>query len=370
MTHSSREPSDRIDGPEPKRLKTFVTGRDIVVIGASAGGIQALKQVAGGLPRNLRATVFVVVHSSPEAPSLLPELLSKAGYLPAQHAVHGERFRRGRIYVAPPDRHLLLSDGTMQVTLGPRENGFRPAVDPLFRTAAAEHGPRVVGIVLSGALDDGTRGLKDIKREGGIAIAQHIEEATIPQMPLSAIQNVEIDHILPAADMPSVITRLANERLGVKMTATHRKSGKRDVAQHGTRRLEEPGMRGPPSPFTCPECGGTLWEKRDGKLSVFQCHVGHGYTADALGASLDERVETAMWTALRTLEENVALQHRLAQRASGLGLSALAASHTEKARLASERAASLQTVLTNERSAYRVTRHKREKKSTNTKRKK
>jgi len=150
--------------------------------------------------------------------------------------------------------------------------------------------------------------------------------------------------------------------LSIKMTAKHGKAGKRDVAQHGSRRLEEPGLRGPPSPFTCPECGGTLWEKKDGKVTAFQCHVGHGYTADALGASLDERVETAMWTALRTLEENVALQHRLAQRASGLGLSALAASHIEKARLASARAASLQMVLTNERPRRAVTRRKRAKK--------
>jgi two-component system chemotaxis response regulator CheB len=190
-----------------------VPGRDIVVIGGSAGGITALRDVVAELPRTLEATLFVVVHSSAESPGMLPDLLSSVGALETTYAEHGERFERGRIYVAPPDRHLLLRDGVMHVSRGPRENGFRPAVDPLFRTAATEHGSRVVGIVLSGGLDDGTHGLRDIKRHGGVAVAQHVEEATIPNMPLSAIQNVEVDYIVRAAEMGPLITRLASERL-------------------------------------------------------------------------------------------------------------------------------------------------------------
>jgi two-component system chemotaxis response regulator CheB len=182
-----------------------VTGRDIVVIGGSAGGVTALRAIVAGLPKRLPATVFVVVHRPSLSPSRLPELLNKLDTLPSSHAVDQQRFERGHIYVAPPDRHLLLSNGTMRVTLGPRENGFRPAVDPLFRTAAEHHGARVVGVILSGALDDGTRGLQAVKHAGGIAIVQDIEEASVRNMPLSAIRNVEVDHIAPAAAIAALI---------------------------------------------------------------------------------------------------------------------------------------------------------------------
>lgn len=156
-----------------------MSARDIVVVGASAGGVPALLDLASGLPEKLPAALFVAVHSSAESPGALPAMVGRAGPLPAAHAVDGQPFAHGRIYVAPPDHHLLLHDGTVRVTRGPRENGFRPAVDPLFRSAAVSQGPRVVGIVLSGALDDGTAGLQTIKRHGGIAIAQNLEDALV-----------------------------------------------------------------------------------------------------------------------------------------------------------------------------------------------
>jgi len=182
-----------------------VTGRDIVVIGGSAGGVTALREIVAGLPKRLPATLFVVVHRPSASPSRLPELLNKLDTLPSSHAVDQQRFQPGHIYVAPPDRHLLLSDGTMRVTLGPREHGFRPAVDPLFRTAAEHHGARVIGVILSGALDDGTRGLQAVKRAGGVAIVQDIEDATVRNMPLSAIRNVQVDHIAHAAAIAALI---------------------------------------------------------------------------------------------------------------------------------------------------------------------
>jgi two-component system chemotaxis response regulator CheB len=316
------------------------------VIGASAGGLAGLEAVVGGLPGNLGASLFVVSHSCPELPSRLPELLSRAGALSATHAVDGERFRRGHIYVAPPDHHLLLRDGTMLVTLGPRENGFRPAVDPLFRTAAHEHGPRVVGIVLSGALDDGTRGLAEIKRAGGVAIAQHIDDAEIPAMPMSAIRNVDVDHVVPANAIAPLIVRLANERVrGVNGRARRRRG--HDVAEHGSHKLDNPHLESP-APFTCPECGGALWQRRSGKLTDFYCHVGHSFTSEALASGLNDRVEGAMWTALRTLEESTVLQQRLAEDTRARGLNALARAHERRARTNAARADAIRGVLTND----------------------
>ena len=282
----------------------------------------------------------------PGASSLLPELLSRAGALPATHAIDGERFRRGHVYVAPPDHHLLLHDGVTMVTLGPRENGFRPAVDPLFRTAARQHGRRVVGIVLSGALDDGTRGLQEIKRAGGMAIAQRVEDATIPAMPMSAIRNVEVDHIVAASAIAPLIVRLTSEPLRGAVRAP-RRGGQHDVAEHGTRKLANRHPKSP-SPFTCPECGGALWQGRDGKMTDFYCHVGHSFTAESLASGLNDRVESAMWTALRTLEESTVLQRRFAENARTHGLAALAAAHEQRARTSALRADTIRAALTND----------------------
>ncbi|HYR96430.1 MAG TPA: chemotaxis protein CheB [Candidatus Binatus sp.] len=239
-----------------------MTPRDIVVIGASAGGVTALMELASGLPREFPAALFVVVHSSPDSPGFLPEIVSRAGPLPAAHAVDGERFSHGRFYIAPPDRHLLVEDGTVRVTRGPSENGFRPAVDPLFRTAARSHGARVVGVVLSGALDDGSQGLQVIKDLGGVAIAQHPDDALIPSMPRGAIRNVGVDHVLPVREMAAVITRLASEPVPEGTHAMSRRGPRKTDTTEEPPSLQEETPRGPLSPFTCPECGGTLWETR------------------------------------------------------------------------------------------------------------
>jgi two-component system chemotaxis response regulator CheB len=188
-----------------------VGARDIVVIGASAGGVSALLEIAAGLPRGLPASLFVAVHGSPDSPGFLPDVLSRAGPLPASHAVDSERFRHGRIYVAPPDRHMLLTERSIKVTRGPRENGFRPAVDPLFRSAAEGHGSRVIGIVLSGGLNDGTHGLRAIKEQGGIAVVQDVDEALVSSMPASAIQNVNVDHVVTVRELPALLARLVEQ---------------------------------------------------------------------------------------------------------------------------------------------------------------
>src|SRR5947208_719752 len=188
--------------------------QDIIAIGGSAGGLEALATVLKGLPRSLNASVFVVLHTSPQSGGALSQILGRTATLPVQFAIDGETPQRGHIYVAPPDHHLTFDDGTISVARGPRENGFRPAVDPLFRAAAKQYDGRVVGVVLSGAMDDGTFGLIAVKEAGGAAIVQHPYEAFVPSMPLSAIQNVEVDHIVRSDEMPALLIKAAESGLG------------------------------------------------------------------------------------------------------------------------------------------------------------
>ena len=324
-----------------------MTGRDIVVIGASAGGVQSLRELVSGLPEGLPAAILVVVHSGVESPGLLPQLLERMGPLRSRHARTGDRLEHGTIYVAPPDRHMILQDGTIEVTRGPRENGFRPAVDPLFRTAAEVAGPRVVGVVLSGGLSDGTHGLLTIKRHGGIAIVQRAEEAFVPSMPLSAIQNVDVDHIVSASDMGPLIARLSRE----PVMGSVRTSKKRDVAERGWHALHAKDLSGPPSAFRCPECGGALWELNDGDFLRYRCHVGHGFSADSLAAGQAVELETALWTALRTLEERAAFRRRLAKRARDNGLDTIADQYEEQVGDSERQAGIIRGVLTNDEDA-------------------
>ena len=289
-----------------------MANRDIVVIGASAGGINALLDLVGALPP-LPAALFVVVHTSPEPDGLLPKIIERSGSWKAAVATDGSRIRHGLIHVAPPDCHLLLRRSGIRVVRGPRENRFRPAIDPLFRTAAETYGSRVIGIVLSGGLDDGTHGLELIKRHGGIAIVQDPEEAIQPSMPLSALRHVEVDHILRAGEIGETLSQLVAEEVEVEPHDNATKE-QPDVAE-GTAQNEKIAEGRPPSPFTCPECGGALWELEGGSVLRYRCHVGHGYTADSLLVDQSDSLENAMWAALRALEEHGMLRRRLAEHA-------------------------------------------------------
>jgi two-component system chemotaxis response regulator CheB len=291
--------------------------RDIIVVGASAGGVEALVRVVRGLPSDLPAAVFVVLHLPAGTTSVLPQLLSRAGSLPAAHPTHADLIEHGRIYVAPPDRHLLIVGGRVQLSIGPRENGHRPAIDPLFRTAARSCGRRVVGIVLSGALDDGSAGLSAIKMRGGLAVVQDPEDALFPSMPNSAMANVAVDYVLSADE----IGRRVLELIGVptEELPTPRSS---PTLQVESRMAElEPDLThkeqlpGTPSAFACPECGGVLWELDENDLLRFRCRVGHAYSPDTLSAKKLETLEDALWVVLRALEEQAALAQRLAYQA-------------------------------------------------------
>ncbi|HEY3730999.1 MAG TPA: chemotaxis protein CheB [Steroidobacteraceae bacterium] len=302
-----------------KRRPVRVT-RDIVVIGTSAGGVQVLQELLRGLPDDFPGSIFIVAHLSPTRPSILPQILDRATDLPVEAAQNGGRIRRGRVYVCVPDYHLTLKRDHMVLSRrGPRENGFRPAVDPLFRTAARAFGSRTVGLILTGGMDDGTLGLGIIKDFGGIAIAQDPEDAVFPNMPQSAIRHVNVDYVMPVASIPALLTRLASEPLpaAARAMANPRKDAQPDVAETGRAALLAGLDRGPPTNVTCPQCGGSLWELNDRKLARYECHVGHSYTAETLLEDKNGELEGALWGGLRALEEGAELRRRMARRLRG-----------------------------------------------------
>src|ERR1041384_7292509 len=187
--------------------------RDIIVIGASAGGVQALSKLVAAFPPDLPAAVFIVLHIPSHAPSFLPDILARDARIPVAHATDREEIREGKVYVAPPDQHLLIEDRHVKLVHGPKENLHRPSIDALFRSAARWAGPRVIGVVLTGARDDGTVGMRAIKQCGGIAVIQDPEDALYPGMPRSALENAQIDFVLPIAEIPPLLVRLANETI-------------------------------------------------------------------------------------------------------------------------------------------------------------
>lgn len=279
----------------------------IIVAGASAGGVESLMAFTAALPADFNAPIFVVMHISPNYVSKLPEILSRNGPLPASHPKDGEKFKAGHIYVAPPDRHMLIEDDRVIITRGPKENRNRPSIDALFRSAAYYHREKVIGIVLSGALDDGTSGLWNIKRMGGVAIVQELAECMVDSMPASAMKQVNVDYVLSASAMGVLLDRLVRE-------AAHAKPGSGEKA-HQVMGLEvsiamegdafEKGIMdvGKLSPFACPECHGVLVEIREGKRSRFRCHTGHAYSSSALVSQIAESVDKSYWKAMRGLEE-------------------------------------------------------------------
>lgn len=294
-------------------------GHDIIVVGASAGGVEALKTLVAGLPKDLPAALFIVVHIRAESKSFLPEILSRYGALPATHAKDREVIEHGRIYLAPPNYHLLVKRGYMRLVQGPKENSTRPAVDPLFRTAAKAYGRRAVGVVLSGTLDDGTAGLIDLKKLGGIAVVQDPDDALFSGMPSSAIEHANVDHILPISSIASALVRLAYEPVeeeGAEAVSSESEINRdTDIVEVDGTALREDGHPGPASNFTCPDCGGTLFQVREKGFLQFRCRVGHAFSGQSLVAGQAESQEVALWAAIRSLEERAELMHKMATNA-------------------------------------------------------
>jgi two-component system, chemotaxis family, protein-glutamate methylesterase/glutaminase len=315
--------------------------KDIVVVGASAGGMEALQKLVARLPADFPGSLFVVWHLAPGAKSMLPQILSRAGPLQASYPEDGDRIEPGRIYVAPNDHHLLLERGTIRVARGPKENRFRPAIDPLFRSAAYIYGPRVVGVVLTGALDDGTAGLWTVKLRGGTAVVQEPTDALVRSMPLNALDNVEVDHKLPAGEIGELLGRLVREEAAAAPRVPAHEDEKtareihiareRDALEEGTLRLGEL------SPFTCPECHGVLAMLREGKIVRFRCHTGHAFSADTLLTANGEELEARLWDAVRACDEAVLLLNRLGEEFAKSGNTAAAERCFDEAREAHER---------------------------------
>ena len=295
------------------------TTRDIVIIGGSAGALAPLKCIASLLPRDLPAAVFVVLHVSADFRSYIPQILNSAGPLEARHAEDGELVQRGTIYVAKPDFHLLLEDGHIRESRGPRENRHRPAIDPLFRTAARLYGRRVIGVILSGNLDDGAAGLMTVKMRGGLAIVQEPNEALSPEMPTNAIRYAQPEYILPVGEIAKMIAKSVRSEpsegeAGPMEDKEGRKSSASEPDVADLRAAVEEEKSGEPSEFACPECHGVLWEERNGELVRYRCRVGHAYTESALSGEMSQATEAALWASLRALAEQSALLKRMANR--------------------------------------------------------
>ena len=300
--------------------------------------------IVAGLPTNLHAAVFIVIHTAPDGPALLDLLLTRSGRLRAHYTTDGEPIRPGDIYLAPPDRHLVLRPDCVRVTRGPRENRFRPAVDPLFRTAAVAHGRRVIGIIVSGGQDDGAAGLAAIKRRGGTAIVQDPEEAIANGMPRAAARHVRVDFTARAVEIPKLVVRLVQEQKDRGDTPMSDDLPP-DIAEAGRDAIHESEQLGPPSPFTCPDCGGTLWQSEDGDLLQFQCHVGHRYGGASLESAQSEALDHALWAALRALEESAELRQRMAEHAESRGMSSIAADYRAQALESEARAEAIRRIL-------------------------
>jgi two-component system chemotaxis response regulator CheB len=297
---------------DPKRL---------IVVGTSAGGLEALRTLAAALPEDLAAPICVVMHTSPQSPGILHEILGRSGRLPATSARNGERLRAGHIYVAPPDCHLLVEPGRLRVTKGPRENRFRPAVDPLFRSAAQVFGPAAIGVIMTGNLDDGTAGLWAVKQLGGTAIVQDPEDALYPSMPENALRHVRVDYVVPLAEIGPLLARLTQAPAVEAEPAAVPDQVEVEVKIAKEQNALDAGLEqiATPSSFACPECHGVLLQLEEGGRIRFRCHTGHAYSAESLLAAVGESIEEALWTAVRSLEEGGLLLQRIAEHLGSHG---------------------------------------------------
>ena len=320
-----------------------------IVIGASAGGLQPLREVVSRLPAGFSVPIFVAMHVPAYQPSHLPEILSWTGLLPALHPEDNRRTEPGFIYIAPPDHHLLIDNGSIAVKRGPKENGFRPSIDALFRSAAYSYGPGVIGVVLSGALNDGASGLWSIKRLGGIAIVQEPNQAAYPSMPRSALEYIEADYKVPSIEIASLLIQLTQKQSeSVEMIGdganedANRMAIETQIAA-GVNLPEKTVLGlGELSQFTCPECRGALVRIKEGGMLRFRCHTGHGFSADALLEGLMETVSGLIWQTTRGFQEASMLLEHMGQHLRENGEVATAKRFLAKARELNQQASRFQ----------------------------
>lgn len=332
------------------RRKGWDMVTDVVVVGASAGGVEALRAMTGSLPADLPAPVIVVLHIPRRAPSALPAILSRSGPLPAVPVEQGIPLRNGTIYVAPSDRHVLIADGHLHLSLGPMENGHRPAIDPLFRSAAAEFGSRAIGVVLSGTRDDGTAGLAAISRRGGDALVQEPGEALYAAMPLNALEYVPSATRHPADKLGVVLAELLRDEARAAIPPAGPDSvllAENSISAMSAAPDATAGLVGAvPSGLSCPSCDGVLFELPGEPAPRFRCRVGHAWSPHSLAVEQTTEAEDALWMALRALEDRAALLRRLAERAEQRGHLRSAEMHRDRAVEAAQNADRVRTLLT------------------------
>jgi two-component system, chemotaxis family, protein-glutamate methylesterase/glutaminase len=328
-----------------------VPGHDIIVVGASAGGVGALRTLVKGLPPDLSAAVFVVLHVSPHGTSLLPTILNRAADLPCEPAADGDPVQPGRVYVGVPDRHLMVDRGTVRVMKSPKENRLRPSVDVLLRSAAVAYGPRVLAVVLTGTLDDGAAGVQAVKHRGGTVLVQDPREAAFPDMPRAAIETGAADHTLPLAEIAPALVRLVQvpalpdeafpvpPELDVENRIAHMEKSDPELV----------GKIGSPSSFTCPDCHGVLWQVDDARQVRFRCQVGHAYAGSSLIDFQWDGLEDTLWAAVRAFNESVGLARKLEASAHRAGRHAAAQRFRNRAEQAAAHADRLRAVIESQR---------------------
>lgn len=283
----------------------------VIAVGASAGGVEALKDFAAGLPRDLPHAVLVALHMPASSASVLARIIDRSGPLPAVTARDGDALTAGVIHVAVPDRHLLVDDHQVALSQGPTENGHRPAINALFRSVALQYGPNAIGVLMSGVLDDGVLGLAAIRSRGGVTVVQDPADALFPAMPLNAIAGGQVDHQSAAADIGQLLGRLTNRQVQetqMESDASMEMENRIAMGRRFSTDFDGEAL-GPPSGYMCPDCNGSLMEVGVGN---YRCRVGHAWTSDALLVAQDDEIEGALWVALRTLQEKAKLSHKLA----------------------------------------------------------
>jgi len=308
-----------------------MTNRDILAIGTSAGGFEALRFLAREFSPDFPASVLVTIHLSNQFRSELDAILTQAGPLPAGFAVDGEKLQRSRIYIAPTERHLIVESEHLRLGSGPRENNARPALDPLFRSAALCCGERCVGAVLTGTLGDGAAGLQALKQAGGVTVVQDPSDAAFAEMPTTALLRSQPDHVVSLAGMPALFEKLVREAAGEAKPVASGLEYEVNVASGERGSMHEMDRIGRRSVLACPDCHGIMWEINEGELVRYRCHVGHAYTAELMSVALDENLKRSFGSALRALDERVALARKLQAQASAGGQTRTAASWASKA---------------------------------------
>jgi two-component system chemotaxis response regulator CheB len=324
--------------------------RDLIVVGASAGGVEALQVLLRGLPADLPAAILIVTHTMPRGPYLLPEILSRVTSLPVVKPHEDTRIEPGKIYVAPPDHHLLVQESRLRLSKGPKENRSRPAIDPLFRTAAAAYGPRVIAVVLTGMLDDGTAGASAVRERGGTVVVQDPADALYPSMPASALRYVGADYVSPLANIAALLGGLVRE--AVDFPPERPKSATNDIE---SRFLEMKNMNiadmdaiGARSGVSCPECHGPIWKIKDGAVQRYRCHVGHAYTAMTMLEGQADVQETHLWQAMRLMTDRVSLMLELRSHAQHEGRTEEAASFDAHVKRLQKHIESIRDILSEE----------------------